>query len=137
MKRARARRREQMESAMSIDMAPLIDMVFILLIFFMVTASFTREAAVSIERPSSSQAQSVGKSDYLALTISRDGDVYAGATRIDGDDASAIRSALQGARTTRAVVIPDQQAPAGLLLRVMDAARAAGAEDVRVAATKR
>jgi len=135
MKRFRDRRQASSEAS-AIDMAPLIDMVFILLIFFMVTASFTREAAVQIERPSNSQAQSVGKSDYLAITIAADGSVFAGDTRIAASDVNAIASALRAAGVKKAVVIPDRSAPAGLLLEVMDSARAAGAGDVRVAATK-
>ena len=116
-------------------MAPLVDMVFLLLIFFVVTTSFVRESGVTVERPQSRDAAAVNGT-YLTVAITKEGAVYSGGRPIGADDAAAIGQALAESATRSVVIQADREAPTGLLLRVMDACRAAGADPVSVSAVK-
>ena len=68
------RRRRQAEEA-GVDISPLIDMVFILLIFFMVTTTFVKDAQVELDRPSASSAKPAS-TKAIRVTIDRRGDTY-------------------------------------------------------------
>jgi len=116
-----------------IEMTPLIDMVFILLIFFIVATSFVRESGVTVEKPESSRAAVVGDG-FVLVAITRAGTVHLGGSRIRPGDRDAIARALSDARATQVVIQADRLAPVGLVLEVQDSCVAAGAEDVTVGA---
>ncbi len=127
------RLRSDRQRPAQIDLAALIDMVFILLIFFIVTTSFVRESGVAVDRPSSSRAAAVA-SGFVAVAITRDGSVHVGGRRVSAADHQAIAAALHEGGSRRVVIQADRQAATGLLLEVMDSCLAAGAEQVDVAA---
>ena len=116
-----------------VEMAPLIDMVFILLIFFMVTTSFVRESGVEVDRPQSSFAESV-QSGFLPVGIDAEGGVHVAGQVIPADSVRGIRDALDAAGQTRVLVQADKKVTTELLLKVLDTCKLAGASQVDVAA---
>lgn len=116
-----------------IDISPLIDMVFILLIFFMVTTTFEKDQKLELERPSAQSAQRASTKS-LRVHVDRHGDVY-----VDGAPVrpwmlqSHVREALGSAASKEVLVVTDRRVPAETLIEVVDQCRLAGASDVGVA----
>ncbi|MFW5752486.1 MAG: ExbD/TolR family protein [Planctomycetota bacterium] len=129
MRRPRCGQRSQA----GVEMASLIDMVFILLIFFIVTTSFIKESGVEIERPTSQRTVSVG-GGFVPVAITRSGSVHIAGRGIAAEDSATVARVLAESGHDRVLIQADRQAPTGLLLRVMDTCRAAGASRVNVAA---
>jgi biopolymer transport protein ExbD len=117
----------------AIEMAPLIDMVFILLIFYIASTSFVQEAGVAINRPESRQAEPV-RSRFLPVAITKSGTVHVAGQVMAPGEVDLIRTGLNELNVKRVVIQADREVPTGLLLRVMDTCRVAGAEKVDVAA---
>jgi len=136
MRRGTLTGRRSRRSEASIQMAPLIDMVFILLIFYIVSTSFVQDAGVQIDRPQSAAARQVTQR-YLPVAITKRGTVHVAGRTIRADDASAIETALRDTDTRTVVIQADRDVPTGLLLRVYDTCFAGGAENVNVAALPR
>ena len=130
------RNSEPPEAEAVIDMTPMIDMVFILLIFFMVTASFVKDMKLELERPKASSAVTAS-SKAIRLFIDRSGDTY-----LDGEPVrlwliqSKLRDLLNNASSKVVLVVTDEGVPAGRLVEVVDQARLAGAESVGIATKK-
>ncbi|MCB1559660.1 MAG: biopolymer transporter ExbD [Xanthomonadales bacterium] len=120
-------------SEAAVDLTPMIDMTFILLIFFMVSTTFVKDMKVDINRPSASSA-TVASTKAPRLYIDRQGEVY-----LDGEPIrvwviqSRLRDQLKGMTQKSVLVVTDDQVPSGRLVQVVDEARRAGAEDVGVA----
>jgi biopolymer transport protein ExbD len=114
-------------------MAPLIDMVFILLIFYIVSTSFVEEAGVAVDRPQSQLAEPV-PGRFVPVAITKSCTVHVAGQSIAPDDAGPISSALNELNVKRVVIQADREVPTGFLLRIMDTCTAAGAEKVDVAA---
>jgi biopolymer transport protein ExbD len=119
----------------SVDMAPLIDMVFILLIFFMVSTTFVRESGVEITRPQSALAQSVDPG-FVPVAIDKRGSVHIGGRLIPADSIRDVANTLRETNRTRIVIQADRDVPTHILLKVLDTCRLAGAKQVDVAALK-
>jgi len=128
------RRRRGAEAA--IEMAPLIDMVFILLIFYIVSTSFVQDAGVVVNRPQSRSAEPL-TTRYLPVAITKVGTVHVAGRTIAPDEEGPIAGALKELGAKRVVIQADREVPTGLLLRVLDTCKAAGAETVDVAALAR
>jgi biopolymer transport protein ExbD len=129
-------RRRQSRTAIELNVIPLIDVVFFLLIFYVISTSFVQETALSIQRPQSSQATAV-PGGFVPVAIIKSGEIMIGAQVVAlSAVAPAVRSALDRGNTQQVVVIPDRDVPSGLLLQVMDACTAGGATAVDVAATR-
>lgn len=126
------RRRSSVEEA-AIDMAPLIDMTFLLLIFFLVNTNFIKETGIEVKRPEAASATQK-KGDLILLGISAAGTVHMNGKRID---LSAVRPQVSQVRlkTPKApvVVVADEGARAAIIVRVIDECRLAGATDVSLA----
>lgn len=120
-------------SGPTVDMAPLIDMVFILLIFFMVTTSFVRESGVEIHRPSSQIAERI-EEGYLVVAVEPNGVVHVAGRVIPADSVRGVASALEETGKGRILIQADREVPTHRLLEVLDTCRLAGAEHVDVAA---
>ena len=116
-----------------LDISPLIDMVFILLIFFMVTTTFVKDLDLDLNRPSAQSAERAS-TKALRVHIDRHGEVY-----VDNQNVrpwmvqSHVRSGLRAKATGDVLVIADEGIRAQLLLQVVDQCRLAGAKDVGVA----
>lgn len=123
-------------SAALIDIAPLIDIVFILLIFFLVTATFVRDTGVEVLRPEATTVSTVEPTS-IRVSVTAGGDVYTDGTSVTLDQLQAkVRRFVDRERMRSVIVIPDVEASAGRLMEVMDAARKGGATDVAVAARR-
>jgi len=120
----------------TIEMAPLIDMVFNLLLFYIVSTSFVQDAAVPINRPEGRFAQPV-RTRYLPVAITKLGTVHVAGRTIAPDEQGPISEALRDAQASRVVLQADREVTTALLLRVLDTCKAAGAEAVDVAAIPR
>lgn len=134
------RRRRSIRSGhhqhVELNVIPLIDVVFFLLVFYVISTSFTQETAVPIDRPHSSQA-SVVSGSFVAVAISKTGSIHLGPQVLTlAATSEAVRAALREQAADQVVIIPDQQTPTGTLLAVMDACELAGAASVNVAAQR-
>ena len=130
MRRARRRTEEEAE----INITPMLDIVFIMLIFFIVTTSFVREFGVDINRPDNTPPKDQKVSEVIAVRISDLGEVS-----VDNrpTDLGRVRALIESGRASKpkasVVVIASRQADAGILVTVIDGARAAGAEKISLA----
>lgn len=125
--RRRARRSEE------VNMAPLIDMMFILLIFFLVTARFTKDTGIQIERPLAASAKTLEGSSVLVV-VDRNDQIYVDDHPVEiASLRGMIRRALRDAPGVRVLVVSDAGARAGTLVRVYDECRLSGAKNVAVA----
>ena len=119
-----------------INMAPLIDMVFILLIFFLVTTSFVRESGVKVERPLASTAQSKEKGAMM-IGVRTDGVVFIDHRQVDLRSVRGLVERFLAEDPKGAIVIvADRASATGRVIEVLDQARLAGAKDVAVAARR-
>lgn len=118
-----------------IDIAPLIDVVFLLLIFYVVAATFTQPTAVPIERPGSQQQAPLPQRPLL-ITLAADGSAWLGTQAWQRDDIAAVRSALASRDAARVVIHADGSVPTDTLVAVIDSCRAAGASGVDLAAER-
>ena len=119
-----------------INMAPLIDMVFILLIFFMVTTSFVKETGIDVQRPSASTAALKEKGNIL-IGISSDGHIFLERKQIDIRSVRAhIERCLAENPEGGVIIVADKTSHTGVVIRVMDQCRLAGAKNVSIAASK-
>ena len=115
-----------------IDLAPLLDVFFILLIFFIVTTVFVKETGVEIDKPTAVSSQNLQKS-VLMIAITSTGEVMYGGTNIG---ISGIRSTLmQAAKSEQRPLIiqADKQVKTELLVKVIDQAKLAGISDISLA----
>jgi len=130
----RRRTREQEES--EIDITPMLDVVFIMLIFFIVTASFVKEAGIDVNRPDAATAEVKERGNILVAITDTD-QVWIDRRQVDVRSVRANIERLRAENPEGAVVIQaDKNSKNGLLVKVMDAARQAGVENVSLAATQ-
>jgi len=129
--------REGKSSGALVDIAPLIDVVFILLIFFLVTATFVRDTGVDVLRPEATVTRSLEPAS-MRISVTAAGDVYTDGRRVSLEELrSQVSTFIADRRQRSVIVIPDVEVPAGKLIEVMDAARMGGATDVALATRSR
>lgn len=122
------RARRASENTQGIDISPLIDMVFILLIFFMVSTTFVKDMDLDINRPSARSAEA-SSSESIRLYIDENGETY-----LDGEPIrtwmiqSRLRDLMELAGSETVLVVTDSAVTANQLVEVVDQARLAGAE---------
>ncbi|MDQ1326290.1 MAG: biopolymer transport protein ExbD [Campylobacterota bacterium] len=120
----------------NVDVSPLIDMVFILLIFFMVTTTFVKDMKLDINRPSAASA-SKADSKIIRVYIDNTGQVY-----IDNQPVqlwaiqSKVRDLMRTSTEKSVLVISDDTIPVETLIDVVDECRMSGAKDVAVSTSK-
>jgi len=120
----------------ALNITPLIDMVFILLIFFAVNASFVKEAGVDIERPSARSAVTQEQANIM-IAVTKNGEVWIDRQRVDSRSVRGHVERLHAENPEGAVVIlADDESQTGLVIEVLDQARLAGVDSVAVAATQ-
>lgn len=128
-----AARRAQ-KKTLELNIAPLIDMVFILLIFFLVTTSFVKETGVDINRPAANTAVSKAKANIL-IGVTKDNRIYLDKREID---IRAVRANVERALAENpegsVVIIADKESVTGVVISVMDGCKLAGAKNVSLAA---
>jgi biopolymer transport protein ExbD len=124
------------EVSSNIDIAPLIDMVFILLIFFMVSTTFVKDLKLDIERPGAASAERAS-TKAIRVHVDRGGNIY-----LEGQPVkpwmlqSRVRDLIKGGASGQVLVVTDRLVPAERLVDVVDQCRLGGASDVGVATEK-
>jgi len=115
-----------------IDMSPLIDCVFILLIFFIVTTVFVEESGIEVDKPQAASASPLEKTSIL-IAVSAKGDVVYGGTDIGvGGVQSTVKRLIQQ-EMLPVIIQADKEAKYGTVARVLDEAKLAGADKVSFA----
>lgn len=126
--------RRSSRSMVELNMAPLIDMVFILLIFFLVTTSFVKETGIDVSRPTAATAVSREKVSIL-IGIDAGDRIYLDRREID---VRAVRANVERSLAENpegaVVVVADKASSTGVAIEVMDGCRLAGAQSVSLAA---
>ena len=119
-----------------INMGPLIDMVFLLLIFFVVTTSFVKETGIEVQRSTAATAE-VKEKGNIMLGISEDGQVYYEGRRIDLRSVRAhVERALAENPDSGVILVADRESHTGVIVETMDQCRLAGALSVSLAARR-
>ena len=128
------RRKLYSEDITQIDMTPLIDMVFILLIFFIVATSFVRESGVEVNRPQATSAIAREKVSML-IGITSAGRIFIEGHEIDIHNIKGrMNSFIAEVPGGSVVIVADKNCTTGTTIRVLDACRLAGVTNLSVAA---
>ena len=118
-----------------IDMSPLIDCVFILLIFFIVTTTFVEESGVEVDKPQAASSVNLEKNSVLIAITAKGAVVYGGQEVGVGGVQSIVKRMLEKEEVP-VIVQADTAVPSGLLVRVIDEAKLGGAKKVSIATRK-
>ncbi len=122
------------EDADEINLTPMLDVVFIMLIFFIVTASFVKESGIDVTRPDANQQQQESKKRSILISITSTNEVWIQKRRIDVRAVRANIERLLAENPESGVVIQAaESAENGTFVRVLDQARMAGAANVSIA----
>ncbi len=117
-----------------IDLAPMLDFVLNLLIFFIITTSFVKQPGAMVDRPNALTAEH-RQSGNLLIAVKPNGDVWMDRKQLDMRE---LRPAIEKLHIERpddtVVIIADKLAPAGQVAKVMDEARKAGIKDIAISA---
>ena len=123
---ARKTRREAEEAA--IDLTPMLDVVFIMLIFFIVTTSFVKEAGIDVNKPKASQ-QKQKPSATIFVAIRANGEIWLDKRAVDVERVGAtIEKLLAESPTDTVIIQADKEAKHGLVVEVMDQIKIAGSD---------
>ncbi len=129
-----ARRNKHKPSEAEIDMTPMLDVVFIMLIFFIVTTSFVKEAGVQVKSPIARTAETK-KNASLFIAVTKQGEVWIAKKKYKPEQVRAQVEKLRHDNPDGQVVIQaDVEAKAGIVLKVLDQIKAAGVADASIAA---
>jgi biopolymer transport protein ExbD len=137
--RLRHHRQAADESETGIDLAPMLDFVLNLLIFFIITAVFVKELGITVSRPSTKsppQSEQKKKIKTIVVAIKGDGEIWVDNRVVD---LRAVRSNIERfaaeSPDSPVIVIAEKESPTGILVQVMDQVRQGGIENVSLAAT--
>ena len=128
--------RPQPREPVEINLTPLIDVVFLLLIFFMVSTTFNRDSELSIELPAAAAEAPQQKEDSIEVAIDAKGRFYVNGRQLVNTQASTVREALRSAgisKETPPVLNADAKAPYQAVITVMDVAQQLGYGHLRFA----
>ena len=127
---------EKDDESADINIGPLIDMVFILLIFFVITTNFTRQTGIDVTKPKAQTAVSQGQKVIL-IGISREGTIHAYGRQMSPERLqSLIQEEVLKRPDLSVVIVSDRQAEIGKAVEVMDLCSLAGAKKVSISAEK-
>jgi biopolymer transport protein ExbD len=119
-----------------LDIAPLVDVVFLLLLFFMLTSHLVREPAIQIKLPSSKTAEAVRQTVRM-ISISKTGEIFLQDKRMDLSGLrSELRESIPDPQRDFVRIKADREVPVGLLVKVIDEVRLGGVQHFSVLTTK-
>ena len=120
-----------------INISPLIDMVFILLIFFVVTSTFTRETGVKVHRPRAASARQQKKKNIL-IAVTSEGTIHIHEKQVSLDQLAVIlKHLIQASPRSDAIVMADNEARVNILVKVIDTCNTAGIKKVSIGAIRK
>ena len=129
-----ARNRNREEEDASIDMTPMLDIVFIMLIFFIVTTSFVKEAGIQVNKPEANQANKEPSANIF-IAIRDTGEIWMDKREVDVKRVAANLERMLAEQPTDLVVIQaDKEAEHGRVVEVMDQIKEAGIDKISIAA---
>jgi biopolymer transport protein ExbD len=132
-----ARRHLPAQEETELDMTPMLDIVFIMLIFFIVTTSFVKESGVTVSSPSAETA-SQQENANIFIAITETGEVWIDRRPVDPRAVRAIVARMHADNPEGSVIIQsDEEAATRMLVDVMDQVRLAGIEQIAIAADKK
>jgi len=123
------------DSESGIDISPLLDCVFILLIFFIVTTTFVEETGVEVDKPQAASAQNLEKNSIL-IAITDEGEVVYGGRKIGISGVQPLVKRMLRKEDVPVIIEADKSSQSGMLVRVIDEAKRAGAQKVSIASRK-
>ena len=127
-------RRKRIREESNLDLTPMLDIVFIMLIFFIVTTSFIKESGIEVNRPNAETAERDQKGNIL-VAISENNEIFIDRRKVD---LRAIRPniiRLNAENPEGSVIIQaDKASQTGLLVEAMDQIRLAGVQEISIAA---
>jgi biopolymer transport protein ExbD len=131
-----ARRHIPVQDDTELDMTPMLDIVFIMLIFFIVTTSFVKESGVTVHTPVAQTASEQQRANiFIAITAAEE--VWIDRRPVDPRSVRAIVARLHADNPEGSVIIQsDEAASTRILVEVMDQVRLAGVEGIAIAADK-
>ena len=128
------RKRLEAEDDIDLNITPMLDIVFIILIFFVVATSFVKESGVDVSRPGAHSSERKERGNIM-VAIAADNTVWIDKREVDIRAVRANIERLHAENPEGAVVIQaDENSLTGLLVQVIDQARLAGVSDVSIAA---
>ena len=131
----RKKRLQEVEEEIDLNITPMLDIVFIILIFFVVSTSFVKESGVDVSRPSANTAERKERGNIM-IGITADNAVWIDRRQVDIRAVRANIERLHAENPEGAVVIQaDRDARTGVLVQVLDQSRLAGVDDVSIAAS--
>ena len=121
-----------------IDLTPMVDVVFLLLIFFMISTTFVESPGISIKLPESSSQTIDREPKEIKVYLSQEGDIYHGEKKISVDDFKGLLAENQAdAKETTVLLLADQESRHGKVVILMDLARDAGFTKLAIATEQR
>lgn len=124
------------EEEQGIDMTPMLDIVFIMLIFFIVTTSFVKQSGIEVEKPQASSVKR-DKQVNIIIAITKNGEIWIDKHPVD---IRVLRSTIEQLHADRPegslIINADQHSQNGVLVQVMDQAKLAGIEKISIGAQR-
>lgn len=128
------RRHKKTEDEARIDMTPMLDIVFIMLIFFIVTTTFVRETGVEVEKPTAITSEARPQGNVL-IGIDSNNDIWMNGSQIELSDVRTLVSRARSENPEGSVIlISDKGARTGTLVDIMDQVQAAGVSRMAISA---
>ncbi|NVJ65305.1 MAG: biopolymer transporter ExbD [Gammaproteobacteria bacterium] len=121
---------------LQINLTPLIDVVFLLLIFFMVSTSFKKESKITVNLPEASGETAEALPLSVDISVSKEGEVYVNGQGLINRKIATIKDAILSVsndQTIPIVISSDEQAPVQAVISIMDAAGQLGFINIQIA----
>ena len=117
-----------------INVSPILDMVFILLIFFVVTTTFSRETGVDVNKPKASSVSRV-KDKTIKMAVTREGTIHIHEKQVSLDELENILKRAHARNPgVQAIIIADEKSETGMMMKVLDRCNSVGLKKTSVAA---
>jgi biopolymer transport protein ExbD len=128
------KKRQSREDDLDINITPMLDIVFIMLIFFIVTTSFVKEPGIDPQRPVAETSEPKPRGNIL-IGVDTEGQIWMNNRRVELTDIRPlVEEAVNETPESSAVVVSDQESPTGIVIDIMDQVRAGGVINISIAA---
>lgn len=131
------RKQEKQEDEKVADLTPMLDVVFIMLIFFIVTATFIKETGIEINRPDTQTAE-MKKTVSLLVAVAADSSIWIDKKKVDIRNVRPMMEKLHAENPKGGLVIQaDSESKVEKVLAIMDSARAIGITQIAIASEQK
>lgn len=122
------------EESPQVDLTPLIDVVFILLIFFILSANFQKESSVEVDRPSASSSTVKEASKTLTVSVDRNHQIWFKGSVVNLTQLQfQMKSVVSKKEKINTIINADKSVDTGTLVQIIDAIRLSGISNVAIA----